>query len=164
MTYAITNSIYIIFPFAVISLTVLPIFSSQRVLMSLGILISATSSLILCAFVTAMFYNRFKYSYNFWWLRMGRLLFNWSVHKCFHLRWNFYMSHILNLLYLFHLVCHLTFQDTKKCHVLSWRTFNCKAYARVNPKVSVLAASDENCKWYSSLPLDAVVSLFCESI
>jgi hypothetical protein len=35
---------------------------------------------------------------------------------------------------------------------------------RVYPKVSRLAAWRENCKWYSSLPLDAVVSLFCESV
>jgi hypothetical protein len=34
---------------------------------------------------------------------------------------------------------------------------------RENPKVSGLAAWSENCKWYSSLPLDAVVSSFCES-
>jgi hypothetical protein len=31
------------------------------------------------------------------------------------------------------------------------------------PKVSGPAAWSENCKWYSSLPLGAVVSLFCES-
>jgi hypothetical protein len=37
-------------------------------------------------------------------------------------------------------------------------------YTRVYPKVSGLAAWSENCKWYSSLPLDAVVSLFCESV
>jgi len=36
--------------------------------------------------------------------------------------------------------------------------------ARVYPKVSGLAAWSENCKWYSSLPLGAVVSLFCESV
>jgi hypothetical protein len=35
---------------------------------------------------------------------------------------------------------------------------------RVDPKVSLLAAWSENCKRYSSLPLGAVVSLFCESI
>jgi hypothetical protein len=35
---------------------------------------------------------------------------------------------------------------------------------RVYPKVSGLAAWSENCKWYSSLPLGAVVSLFCESL
>jgi hypothetical protein len=34
----------------------------------------------------------------------------------------------------------------------------------VYPKVSGLAACSENCKWYSSLPLGAVVSLFCESV
>jgi hypothetical protein len=35
---------------------------------------------------------------------------------------------------------------------------------RVYPKVSGLAAWSENCKRYSSLPLGAVVSLFCESV
>jgi hypothetical protein len=30
---------------------------------------------------------------------------------------------------------------------------------RVYPKVSGLAAWSENCKWYSSLPVDAVVSM-----
>jgi hypothetical protein len=34
----------------------------------------------------------------------------------------------------------------------------------VYPKVSGLAAWSENCKWYSSLPLGAVVSLFCERV
>jgi hypothetical protein len=36
--------------------------------------------------------------------------------------------------------------------------------AKVYPKVSGLAAWSENCKWYSSLPLGAVVSLFYESV
>jgi hypothetical protein len=36
--------------------------------------------------------------------------------------------------------------------------------ARVYPRVPGLAAWSENCKWYSSLPLGAVVSLFCESV
>jgi hypothetical protein len=36
-------------------------------------------------------------------------------------------------------------------------------YRRVYPKVPGLAAWSENYKWYSSLPLGAVVSLFCES-
>jgi hypothetical protein len=31
-------------------------------------------------------------------------------------------------------------------------------------KVSGLAARSENCKWYSSLPVGAVVSLFYESV
>jgi len=35
---------------------------------------------------------------------------------------------------------------------------------RVYPKVSGLATWSENYKWYSSLPLDAVVSLLCESV
>jgi hypothetical protein len=33
----------------------------------------------------------------------------------------------------------------------------------VSPKVSGLAVWNENFKWYSSLPLGAVVSLFCQS-
>jgi hypothetical protein len=37
-------------------------------------------------------------------------------------------------------------------------------YMRVYPKVSRLAAWSKNCKWYSSLLLGAVVSLFCESV
>jgi hypothetical protein len=36
-------------------------------------------------------------------------------------------------------------------------------YTRVYPKVSGLAAWGENCRWYSFLPLCAVVPLFCES-
>jgi len=35
---------------------------------------------------------------------------------------------------------------------------------RVYPKVSGLAAWSDNCKWYSSLPLGALVSLFHESV
>jgi hypothetical protein len=34
----------------------------------------------------------------------------------------------------------------------------------VYPNVSGLAACSENCKWYSSLPLGAVVLLFCLSV
>jgi hypothetical protein len=37
-------------------------------------------------------------------------------------------------------------------------------YTRVCRKVSGLAAWSENCKWYSSLPLGAITSLFCESV
>jgi len=36
-------------------------------------------------------------------------------------------------------------------------------HTRVYPKVSRLAAWSENFKWYSSSPLGAVASLFCES-
>jgi hypothetical protein len=38
------------------------------------------------------------------------------------------------------------------------------SFTRVYPKVSGLAAWSEKCRWYTSLPLDAVVSLFCESV
>jgi hypothetical protein len=37
-------------------------------------------------------------------------------------------------------------------------------HTKVYPKVSALAAWSENCKWYSSLPLGAILSLFCESV
>jgi hypothetical protein len=37
-------------------------------------------------------------------------------------------------------------------------------YTWVYPKVSGLAAWSENCKWYISLPLGAVASLFCEPV
>jgi len=39
-----------------------------------------------------------------------------------------------------------------------------EVHTRVYPKVAGVAAWCENCKWYSSLPLGAVVSLFCESV
>jgi len=35
---------------------------------------------------------------------------------------------------------------------------------RVYPKASGPATWSENCKWYSFLPIDVVVSLFCESV
>jgi len=38
------------------------------------------------------------------------------------------------------------------------------ACTRVYPKVSGLAAWSENYKWYSSLALHGVVSLFCELV
>jgi hypothetical protein len=38
------------------------------------------------------------------------------------------------------------------------------SHTRVYPKVSELTAWSESCKCYSSLPLGAVVSLFCESV
>jgi len=37
-------------------------------------------------------------------------------------------------------------------------------HTRVYPKVSGLAVWSENYIWYSSLPLSAEVSLFCESV
>jgi hypothetical protein len=41
-----------------------------------------------------------------------------------------------------------------RCHIALCR--------RVHPKVSGVAAWSKNCKWYSSLALGAVVSLFCK--
>jgi hypothetical protein len=37
-------------------------------------------------------------------------------------------------------------------------------HTRVYPKVSGLAEWSQNCKWYSCLPLNAIVALFCESV
>jgi hypothetical protein len=37
-----------------------------------------------------------------------------------------------------------------------------QSYTRVYPEVSGLVAWSKNCKWYSSLPVGAVVMLFCE--
>jgi hypothetical protein len=49
--------------------------------------------------------------------------------------------------------------------VFSVVNIHCTKYCRwVYQKVSGLAAWSENCKWYGSLPLGAVVSLFCESV
>jgi hypothetical protein len=45
-----------------------------------------------------------------------------------------------------------------------WWDVNKSGDMRVYPKVCGLAAWSENCKWYSSVPLGAVVSLFCESV
>jgi hypothetical protein len=39
-----------------------------------------------------------------------------------------------------------------------------KLHTRVYPKVSGLAAWSKHCKWYSSLPLGTVISLFCKSV
>jgi hypothetical protein len=50
----------------------------------------------------------------------------------------------------------------KRLHVAeSYTGFN---NTMVYPKVTELAAWSKNCKWYSSPPLDAVVTLFRESV
>jgi hypothetical protein len=46
---------------------------------------------------------------------------------------------------------------------VQYRPYTSYIYEGVS-KVSGLAAWSENCKWYSSLLLSAVVSLFCESV
>jgi hypothetical protein len=60
------------------------------------------------------------------------------------------------------------FVTTQKDTVLEclspYRGVQKKNYTRVYPKVSGQASLSENCKWYSSLPLDTVVSLFCELV
>jgi hypothetical protein len=54
--------------------------------------------------------------------------------------------------------------DPVKCRFLVYLTVTFLARTRMHPKVSGLAAWSENCKWYSSLPLGVVVSLFSESV
>jgi hypothetical protein len=51
-----------------------------------------------------------------------------------------------------------------KRKITSSRRESCPRTPRVYPKVSGLALCSENCKWYSSLPLGAVLSLFCVSL
>jgi hypothetical protein len=62
-------------------------------------------------------------------------------------------------------MCRIDFKHTKGRYLhknsRSRRMF--PPLTRVYPKVSGLADWSENCKCYSSLPLGAVVSLFCES-
>jgi hypothetical protein len=50
-----------------------------------------------------------------------------------------------------------------KCDIPIMRYFSNRIYEGY-PKVSGLAAWSENCKCYSSLPIGAVISLFCESV
>jgi hypothetical protein len=50
-----------------------------------------------------------------------------------------------------------------KSSTLRWTELR-KCDTRVYPKVSGLAVWSENCKWYSSLPLGAIASLFGESV
>jgi hypothetical protein len=45
-----------------------------------------------------------------------------------------------------------------------WRTNRIAKIMTVYPKVSGLTSWSGNYKWYNYLPLDAVVSLFCESV
>jgi hypothetical protein len=50
------------------------------------------------------------------------------------------------------------------CGLHNDREHFAQLHARLYPKVSWLAGWSENYKWYSSLPLGAVLSLFCESV
>jgi hypothetical protein len=49
-------------------------------------------------------------------------------------------------------------------NITEYETVSLLSYFRVYPKVSGLAAWSENCKWYSCVPLVAVVSLFYEPV
>jgi hypothetical protein len=55
----------------------------------------------------------------------------------------------------------MTYSTSYCCHKLKY-SWNLRR--RVYPKVSGMAAWSENCEWCSSLPLGAVVLLFCESV
>jgi hypothetical protein len=55
--------------------------------------------------------------------------------------------------------------DTSNTETVIWNLSQRKEICKkVYPEVSGLAAWSENCKWYSSLPLGAVVSLLYESV
>jgi hypothetical protein len=60
----------------------------------------------------------------------------------------------------------LYIQDTVPgAHLHPTHRYHCPSRStRMYPKVSGLVAWSENCKWYRSLPLGAVISLFCESV
>jgi hypothetical protein len=63
--------------------------------------------------------------------------------------------------YAFMACCSIKSTGTTLCVCVHTHTHT---HTRVYPKVSGLASWSENCKWYSSLPLCAVVSLFCELV
>jgi hypothetical protein len=60
--------------------------------------------------------------------------------------------------------CSMLERDYKGYKILIGKPKERERHRRVYPKVSGLAAWSENCKWYSSLPLGEVASLFCESV
>jgi hypothetical protein len=67
------------------------------------------------------------------------------------------MYHVLQLP-----VTTILFLTSREIHfnksiIFLTKTYNHPANTTVYPKVSELAAWNENCKWYSSLPLGAVV-------
>jgi hypothetical protein len=69
---------------------------------------------------------------------------------------------------LWQVYCRRLYRCTLKClKILRTHLHNLRVWRlniRVYPKVSGLATWSENCEWYSSLPLGAVLSLFCESV
>jgi hypothetical protein len=58
----------------------------------------------------------------------------------------------------------ITYTNTKQCPGKITFSNEMRMHTWMYPKVSELASWSEHCKWYSSLPLSAVVSLFCESV
>jgi hypothetical protein len=65
--------------------------------------------------------------------------------------------------------CYITngienIQKSNRHKVYSVGRFLILMCTKVYTKVSGLAAWSEDCKWYSSLPIGAVVSLFCDSV
>jgi hypothetical protein len=56
------------------------------------------------------------------------------------------------------------FVVTLLSHNVQPKTTGICQYTKVYPKVSGQAAWSDNCKWYSSLPLGVIVSLFYESV
>jgi hypothetical protein len=76
--------------------------------------------------------------------------------------WNFVcISHLSHACYM-HRPSHPHWYDHLN-NIWPYKLWS-SSHTRVYPKVSGLAAWSENCKLYSSLPLDAIVSLLCESV
>jgi hypothetical protein len=78
------------------------------------------------------------------------------------------VSHVIRIVHASHSGCILFTSQPKvgypKRDFFDMQIVIPKQIMRVYPKVSGLAAWSENCKWYSSLPLGAIVLLFCESV
>jgi hypothetical protein len=61
-------------------------------------------------------------------------------------------------------ICFGTLHKVNDDMPSSVRVVHSIGHTSVYPEVSGLTAWNENCKWYNSLPLSAVVTLFYESV
>jgi len=74
------------------------------------------------------------------------------------------MRHFILLLRLSRIISRYYLEIKHDCFLPNPYLFKIQDITRVYPKVSGLAAWSENYKWHSSLPLHAVVSIFCKSV
>jgi hypothetical protein len=77
---------------------------------------------------------------------------------------NRYLSVTVNIIPVLSTYVHTYMHACMHAYIHTYIHTYIHRHTRVYPKVSGLAACSENCKWYSSLPLGAVVSLFCEPV